>query len=322
MAASRYYSNASEPLVADGKVMCCIQGCHEWIARRRRGEKVEYCPLHGLSVSLSPTYVYRDYQRNFIIADQLLPKLRKVERWRLGHENSEDALTWNVFLSLSSLGALGRWFSLATGYGYVGEPELYLWGNKVELSSPSIVPFFEPLINFRNTFESGSAFATEPDVILRFAGKYIVLIEAKFGSENGTLEGKQDRFGTVEDFLVRYPSKSPSSDPLNREWIEVQDSRSVLEQLCRNAICAHHLAEYGEHPVVINLVRSNAEPDVLGKFLSHIHDGRVSFFRATWEDIASLPEINEYDDNAVLLYLQNKTLSLDRAFELPRETQQ
>lgn len=49
--------------------------------------------------------------RNFIVAQDLvrsvaLRKGMKAESHRLGHEMSEDALSWNVFVSLAMAGKL------------------------------------------------------------------------------------------------------------------------------------------------------------------------------------------------------------------------
>src|SRR5882724_2790961 len=137
-AADRYSLRATEPLLRADQVRCCIQGCKNWLARRRRTGNREdaYCPTHGISVSTSPTYVYQIRARNFIVGQELLAVIHKVERWRLGNECSEDALTWNVFLGLSRLGALSSLFKTLTGVAASTTPELYLWGNRVDVAPP------------------------------------------------------------------------------------------------------------------------------------------------------------------------------------------
>jgi hypothetical protein len=95
--------------------------------------------------------------------------------------------------------------------------------------------------------------------MLRVPGHALVLIEAKFGSPNSTLAGKEDRFESVEDFSARYPAPEGAADPLARDWIEQQQLGTVLEQLCRNVAYATWLAEPREQPTVINLVRGEAE---------------------------------------------------------------
>ena len=52
----------------------------------------------------------------------------KYESHRLGSENSEDALSWNVFRSLQEGGQLARVAGMITGEFLSYEPFLYLWG--------------------------------------------------------------------------------------------------------------------------------------------------------------------------------------------------
>src|SRR5687768_4751070 len=95
--------------VSGETVRCCIRGCSQILERAHRGSRGKpacFCPEHQIRVSPSrtrPTYVFRDASRNFIIDRGLIPAVTKTESWRLGNETSEDALTWNVFVSLMRL---------------------------------------------------------------------------------------------------------------------------------------------------------------------------------------------------------------------------
>jgi hypothetical protein len=138
-AATRYRLRAADPLIRNDSIRCCVRGCPRWLAKRRRGKKdpESICPEHGISVSTSPTYVFDDYRRNFIID---VPKLEqftmlKVESWRLGNERSEDALSWNVFVGLARLNQLAAAFACLTGIEVDVEPELYLWGIPTAIAS-------------------------------------------------------------------------------------------------------------------------------------------------------------------------------------------
>src|SRR4051812_39956522 len=75
--------------VREDQIKCCVAGCEQWLQRRRVGQtKADalFCPDHGISVSAAPTYIYKDYKRNFIIGRELLDSVTKVESWRLGNE--------------------------------------------------------------------------------------------------------------------------------------------------------------------------------------------------------------------------------------------
>jgi hypothetical protein len=106
-AAERYSLRAHEPLLRTDAIRCCARGCQNWLARRSRrpSDPTSFCPKHGVSVSTSPTYVYKDYRHNFVIDIPTLERVKrlKVESWRLRNERSEDALSWNVFVGLAQL---------------------------------------------------------------------------------------------------------------------------------------------------------------------------------------------------------------------------
>jgi hypothetical protein len=221
--------------------------------------------------------------------------------------SSEDALSWNIFV-----GGLAELAKLLSGRESAGEPELYLWGNHVNGARPE---FWQRLRRVQRELDRGKAVATEPDVILRVPDDVIIVIEAKFGSPDSLFEKKEKRVGPVADYLQRYTGKVGAADPLSREWIYAQHA-GILEQLCRNAIYTHWLADRGERQVLVNLVRADWEADVMTRFCNHLVPGTVEFRRVTWEDIFSLPALYLSTAAEVLkLYVHNKTLRLQKAFQ-------
>lgn len=308
-AAARYLNNIPNPLLLGDKIQCCIEGCEHWLRRRQRGKNPEFCPRHGISISTSPTYIFQEHSRNFIVGDVLLNRLQKVESWRLGNETSEDALSWNVFVGLFVLKGLAEAFQKLTGIKPLSHPELFLWGNRID---GQCAPWKE-LCRVRNELENGLAIPTEPDVILRVPGQAIVLVEAKFGSQNGTFKRKEIRFGSIENYLRRYICKPRMPDPLNRDWIVEQSAENILEQLCRNVIFAQRLAEKNEQPFVINLVREQAVNDE-ENFRRHLSKSEITFYRRTWEDLYNLPVISTEPASNLRRYLKNKSLKLSPAF--------
>lgn len=308
-AASRYFTRSSDPLLHGERLQCCINGCEERLERRHRGQRPSYCPKHGISMSTKPTYVYKDAKRNFIVGRDILRQVSKVESWRLGFETSEDAVSWNVFVGLYVLEGLADAFEKLTGETAKGDPELYLWGNRVDVE----LGWWTRLTEVRAEIEKDLAIPTEPDIILRVPGQAIVLIEAKFGSPNGTMAGKRGRFGSVTKFLDRYTCEDGAIDPLNRKWIFEQQDEGILEQLCRNAIFAQRLASGCEKPFVINLVRRAAQNDEQ-LFRQHLSGNAVHFHVRTWEDLYRLPVIQTEPALLLCRYFENKTLNLWPAF--------
>jgi hypothetical protein len=262
-------------------------------------------------MSAKPTYFDKDAGRNFIVGNEMLKCISKVESWRLGFETSEDALSWNVFVGLYALGGLGEAFEKLTGMSPTDEPELYLWGNRIDAECSK----WEKLGKARMTFEPGVAIPTEPDIVLHVPGQAVVLIEAKFGSSNPRLATKRSRFGSITEFLGRYRCIPGAADPLNRKWISAQKDHDVLEQLCRNAVFAHWLASKGEQPVVINLVRRDAANDG-ALFLENLSENGVHFHVRHWEDLYRLSAMHEHEASVLRSYFETKTLNLSPAFNL------
>ena len=148
--ASKYQKGSKAEFLDADDIHCCIRGCNHWHKRRKRGKPCSYCPDHEISVSSSPTYIFKDSQRNYIVGRELIKEMKKVERWRLGNENSEDALTWNAFVGLLKLEGLKSLFELFTGTSPASEPELYLWGNRINTEEPA---FWEKLKHVRSELD-------------------------------------------------------------------------------------------------------------------------------------------------------------------------
>lgn len=309
-AALRYSTARADSLLNGESLRCCIRDCKELLLKPHRGQKRCFCPEHGISMSTKPTYVYRDRERNFIVATDIPTRLSKVEKWRLGFETSEDALSWNVFVGLYALNGLAEAFEALTGAMPMGEPELYLWGNRVDED-------FRPWANLcavRDELEKGMTIKTEPDIMLRVPGQAVVLIEAKFGSPNSSLAGKRGRFGSATEFLKRYKCKEGAVHPLNREWISQREDERILEQLCRNAVFSHWLAAEREQPFVVNLVGRDVRNDEQ-QFREHLSENGVQFHVRRWEALFRLPVVEREQAFFLRAYLKNKTLNLRPAFD-------
>ena len=164
-----------------------------------------WCPDHGIRIH-SGTFVYwngHDNQedarlRNFIVRSDLvrtlaLGKGMKVESHRLGYEMSEDALSWNVFVSLSIAGKLRQTAEFLTGRKLLTEPHLYLWGRRVDTVNGEH-PAYEPLLRVRQELERGIApFVTEPDI----SQTSCLSLRAKFSSASKPSSDQVTRLPTT-----------------------------------------------------------------------------------------------------------------------------
>jgi hypothetical protein len=224
-------------------VRCYVRGCGRRLRPPSRGDRGEACPEHGIRCHVSSsgaTYTYPDVRRNAIVAPELLRSriVRhpfKYESHRLGHERSEDALSWNVFRSLQEAGCLHRMAQQVTGLDCAAEPRLFLWG--IELTGDALTPW-DLLIAARERFERRLPVErpkTQPDIALFLAGRYLIHIEAKFTSPNTFyVDGprRDSRSLTLRELIQIY--QDPALRILDSEGAEA--AGLIYYQLWRNLV--------------------------------------------------------------------------------------
>jgi hypothetical protein len=272
---------------------------------------------HGhpeVSFRVTPTYILSDRASNFIVGHELVAKLLdgaygKAEVHRLGHEHSEDALTWSVFRSLQEAQLLHLLVPLLSDTEAAGEPELFLSGRKV---LPNALEEWEQLAEARKHFEPTHDQQTEPDAVLHVPGWGWVFIEAKFGAKV-TAPANPDK---MRKWLELYPRKADRvlQSP---EVLAKIEREEFPEQLLRNIVFADRLRqETGEHAHVVLLARAKEETKVEDRVARCLTaDADVTFSRLSWEQVyKALPS----DPKLATLrhYLENKSYRLQRAFEL------
>jgi len=241
---------------------CPVVGCVTPLekADSQWGE-MPYCPEHRIRIHAGTrTFVYyngrdatskRDaalrnilFERDYF-KEHILGNAAKAETHRICHETSEDALTWNVFSRLASEGLLTKLLSTFIDLDVKEEPELYLWGLKVDLKDSSAPSLFPPLKCARSVFEKGIAkFLTEPDIILYVPEQLLVVVEAKFTSgntialTNSSHDAPNEKPKSREGILERYP---PSALPSNT-LLAPSSSEPFYSQLYRNLVFAIYMA--------------------------------------------------------------------------------
>jgi hypothetical protein len=300
-----------------------------------------WCPEHGIRLHLG-TFVYwngpdtqkESQLRNVMVERELATEIAlepgaKAETGRLGNEMSEDALSWNVFASLAVADKLRDAANLLTGRDLTTEPDLYLWGKRVDIRGRRRGRF-EPLWNVREHLETGiHSFNTEPDIMLVVEGEIVICIEAKFGSGNSLAhEGKikdGEKPASRVGLLTRYlgsAEKDRTKAIIRPECI----GPKLHTQLFRNIIFASEMADKNWH--VVNLVSrtqhqgkkdrarsSFADPtDDVCSYLSP--DSQACFTYRTWEDLYTVlvkdtPALAELG-----LYMRGKSAHYRPAFNL------
>lgn len=306
------------------RLRCYVRGCTEILRRVTREHPGDVCPSHGILLHCSRnkgTYSYADARRNLIVDADLAAK-RVIghpfkHETRFENENSEDALTWNVFRSLLRAGRLHEIARLITGQEVDDEPQLYLWG--LSLSDDSFVPW-PLLIQARERFESRLPVVrpfTEPDIALHLPGRYLILIEAKFTSVNPIyVDGpRKDATSLTKTELIDiYQDRQ-------LDLLDIERARSATlsyYQLWRNFIFAGWMAlGGGEGAYLGNLTCAGREAESCAAFAGLIRPANADRFRHfSWEDIFRCGA-EDMELATMRRYLQTKTAHLARAFALP-----
>ena len=241
---------------------------------------------------------------------------------------SEDALSWNVFVSLAEAGRLKQAAEWLTARSLSTEPSLYLWGKRIDVHGCQRGSY-PALLEVREYLESGiKHFGTEPDVMLVIEGEILICIEAKFGSGNPLAYDSDDYEGekpaSRAGLLKRYLGNSRKARTTSAIQIGAMAPR-LHSQLFRNIVFASEMAEKDWH--VVNLVSNTqlsdkdnnrysfADPTLdVRSYLSS--NSQRCFTYRTWEDlytavIKDTPELAE-----LALYMRDKSAHYRPAFIL------
>jgi hypothetical protein len=120
--------------ISETKVGCPVKECTEKVERQRKSFKrsPEFrCPSHGIYISPS-TFEYKSEEDNLLwkYAEDiwLLRSLKAVKREsRIARDNSEDALSWNVFRFLERSKNLLPWLESITGKREGSTQDVVYW---------------------------------------------------------------------------------------------------------------------------------------------------------------------------------------------------
>lgn len=297
--------------ITDEEVVCPVCSCSKRIPRQRKTFKLSknfYCENHEIYVS--PTaFAYSNETKNLLwhseVDNKLLNEIKKVKREsRMNYNNSEDALTWNVFRYLENSNLLDLYFSKTLNKD-IKDIEVVYWS----YSNQSEDKVFNPLKIARNKFEFGKG--SEPDIML--IGKdTIIFIEAKFGASNN-VQKKNHYEAMVQKYSLSENRLWDTLFTKDFETIAVKEKKYELARfwLLGNWIATNSKTNSKSFSLV-NLVRDVAEKDIESKFSPLIkqNESRV-FKRITWESMYYFIREHATDDKSqkiILDYFENKTL--------------
>jgi len=307
----------SEINVTEISVECPVKACKKTVPRQRgtfhRSEKF-LCPEHGIYISPS-TFEYDKPTDNLLWKNEndldLLRRISAVKREsRIARDNSEDAVTWNVFRFLEKEKLLSNYLLLISENEALN-PEVVYWPY-----SQSEQAVWSQLVEARKEFELKPDKGSEPDVII-ISDKTLFVIEAKLNANNNTMSTSRDPL-VKEKYISGGCGWYQSSFKSDFETVAITERKY---ELLRFWLLGSWMAKQKDLKfVLINLVPSEKEKDIESRFKKHIkEDTNKTFQRLTWERIYSfIREAENPQKESILEYFENKTRGYNQERKLQK----
>lgn len=226
----------------------------------------------------------------------------------MARDNSEDALSWNVFRYLEKEEHLSAILSCIIGRD-LGKLQLVYWS-----CASSLQIVWPELTAARQEFGERLQRSSEPDLIA-FNDKAVLFIEAKFTASNETTPSdpeNQKKYVTGGNGWYHQVFASDYDTIAN----DAQKYELLRYWLLGSWIAARSERDF----YLVNLVRSEYEQDIEKLFGRHIKaNAQRHFARVTWEEIyqhiaGKIPP--SVDRDLLLDYLEYKTIGYNRFGEL------
>ncbi len=298
--------------ITDTSVECPVKKCKIKVERQKnsfkRDEKFK-CPLHNIYISPT-TFEYEDEKDNLLWKNKndldLLNNIRKFKReCRFSRDNSEDAVSWNVFRFLEKNNLINEFLKNIDNKIDENKSEIIYWS-----FSQSQNKTWDMLLEGRKEFEIVPSKGSEPDLII-LGEKNLIFIEAKFGSSNNTKPSNPER---VEDKYIsrgnKWWKKVFSSD---FKTVAIEDEKY---ELARFWLIGSWIADIADRLnlnfYLINLTLTNYGGDIEKIFNKHIKtNNRRKFKQITWEQIYNFilkANCDSNDKEIIIKYFKNKSL--------------
>lgn len=296
--------------ITDKTVECPVKACSVRVERQRgefrRDDKFK-CPKHHIFISPS-TLEYDNYRDNLLWKDpsdsKLLDKIFEVKREsRMARDNSEDAVTWNVFRFLEKNNLVNNLLSKVTGQD-VNSSEVIYWSyNQQEGEAWTM------LNKAREEFGEAIRRGSEPDLIIK-TDKALFFTEAKLGASNETTP-------TDKNNPKKY--QTGGNDWFKQVFISDYKTIAITEkkyELMRFWLLGTWMAEQSSLEFyLINLVREVQGKNIETAFKKHIkEDGKREFRRLTWENVCEyiLNSSVSPHKEVIIRFFRNKTFGYDK----------
>lgn len=301
--------------------VCPVEGCSTRLAERQtvkfRPDPRFSCAKHGIVFSPS-TFEYQRRERNMLWGDYgVLGAHTSKRESRVARDNSEDAVTWNVFRFLERERLLVPYLSALSGMT-LRQAKAIFWSHDRETGKP-----WEPPMAARTEFELTPSRGSEPDLIV-LTDRCLFIIEAKLTTGNNTVPSSP---------LSRDKYVTGGGGWWSTAFVTGSDYAQIAEQdekyeLMRFWLLGTWMSrEVNLDFRLINLLRDQAkdENDIEARFGKHLPEPQKGKFqRATWEGIRRFvqDQAPATDGKAELLrYFREKTVGyrngvLQKAFRM------
>jgi len=319
--------------VKDDTIICPVIECETRVKKMTKGvlksldtylEKGEYkgknldqylCKEHKIYITLT-TFIYEDLRDNLLWYDvdkDLLDRIIVAKRIKaqLHHDNSEDAVSWNVFRFLERTKMLSG-FLEGLHNSPVKNPEVIYWSY-----SQSQQKVWNKLKEARAEFGERSQESSEPDLIIK-SEDVLFLIEAKLTASNKIDFNKNH---TAKDKAERIRRYSKGNYLLKKSVEDTIDAGYY--QLMRFWMIGSSIAKrLNLDFCLVNLVLSGKEESIEQDFKKYVKENqRRKFMRITWEDVYKYildGDLLGADWDMIIRYFRNKTIGYDKSGELQR----
>jgi hypothetical protein len=271
------------------------------------GFKDLFCAEHKIYVTPS-TFMYEDLSDNLLWYDgedrEALDRVLKFKRVRaqFHHDNSEDAVSWNVFRFLERNELVDGFLSSVTG-NPVTSSEMIYWSYSQKDNET-----WPELNEARKEFGEEPKRGSEPDIIIG-TDRALFFIEAKLTATNNTSPSDSENPKRYEVGGGSWFSKVFKTD---FKTIAVHEKKY---ELMRFWLLGTWMAyQQKKDFCLINLVRDAKERNIesqFGQLIRENHQRR--FMRVTWEKIyefvcgAATPS----DKDQMIRFFKNKTIGYD-----------
>ncbi len=301
-----------KPSIARTKstVECPVKECLEVVVRQQKRfiRLPQFqCPRHRLYISPG-TFEYPQRDDNLLWTDErdlaILRAISRVKREsRMARDNSEDAVTWNIFRGLEKSGHLSAAISAACGTRLLVS-ELIFWSY-----SPSAQGTWQPLAQARKEFGEFPRRSSEPDLIA-VSDRAVIWIEAKVTATNKTAptdlsDTKQYLTGGNEWFQQVFAADYATVALTDKKY-------ELLRFWLLGSWIAHQM---DQDFYLVNLVLTEREKEIERSFRQRLKPHpRWHFVRHSWEAIyenIAQTMVASQEKDLLRGYFQNKSIGYD-----------